>query len=133
MRNEAVRFQRARGHVCHLSLVCREVQLSARSVDFVLWAMCLAHSSISVLVFLSPFGKTSLVSLDMDSFEVDCFFVSPFLPKKLNAGLMAKDFPLLNIFGNVLNYVEIFLDFSCVKSHWMSFYSLAFELAESVS
>lgn len=59
--------------------------------------------------------------------------MSPFLPKNLNTGLMAKDFPLLNIFGNGLNYVEICLDFSCVKSHWMSFYSLAFELAESVS
>lgn len=43
----------------------------------------------------------------MDNFEIDCFFVSPFLPKKLSAGLMAKDFRLLSIFGNILNYVEI--------------------------
>lgn len=64
----------------------------------------------------------------MDSFEIDCFFVSPFLPKNLNAGWMAKDFPLLSIFGNVLNYVEVFLDFSCVKSHWISFYTLPLSL-----
>lgn len=29
LRKAAVRFQRARGHVCHLSLVCREVQQRA--------------------------------------------------------------------------------------------------------
>lgn len=37
----------------------------------------------------------------MDSFEIDGFFVSRFLPKKLSAGLMAKNFSLLSIFGNV--------------------------------
>lgn len=89
--------------------------------------MCLAHSKIYVLDFF-------LSTLDnLYSFEMDCFFVSPFLPKNLNAGLMAKDFPLLSIFGNGLNYVEICLDFSYVKSCWMSFYSLAYKLAESVS
>lgn len=93
--------------------------------------MCLAHSNIDVLGFFLSTWDNQFMKLI--ALILIAFFVSPSLPKTLNAGLMSTDFPLLSIFGNGLNYVEICLDFSCVESNWMSFYSFAFELAESVS
>lgn len=51
---------------------------------------------------------------------------------KLNTGLMAGGFLLLSVFRNVLKPTEICPDFASVKSHWMGFKSLVFELAESL-